>query len=172
MARSRLGRRIERALRKRQFEPFVQPIVDMASGRCVGGEVLMRWAHPERGPLLPSELIEEAERTGLIVAMSSLVMGRAAHRLAPLAQANPALYFSFNITAGQLRRPNLAAELADIFNADTLPQAQVLLDLTEREALDPLTQRTVRALHAAGWRIAIDDFGTGQRAWPRWSRCP
>ena len=161
MARSRLVRRIERALRKRQFEPFVQPIVDMASGRCVGGEVLMRWAHPERGTLPPSEFIDEAERTGLIVAMSVLVMVRAAHRLAPLAQAHPELYFSFNITAGQLRRPSFAAELADIFNADTLPRAQVLLELTEREALDPLTQRTVRALHAAGWRIVIDDFGTG-----------
>jgi EAL domain-containing protein (putative c-di-GMP-specific phosphodiesterase class I) len=162
MARSRLARRIERALRKRQFEPFVQPIVDIADGRCVGGEVLMRWAHPERGILPPSEFIDEAERTGLIVAMSTLVMERAAHRLAPLAHAHRELYFSFNITAGQLRRPTFAAELADIFNADTLPRAQVLLELTEREALDPLTQRTVRALHAAGWRIAIDDFGTGQ----------
>jgi sensor c-di-GMP phosphodiesterase-like protein len=162
LARSRLVRRIERALRKRQFEPFVQPIVDMDTGRCVGGEVLMRWAHPERGILPPSEFIAEAERTGLIVGMSTLVMERAAHRLAPLAQAHPALYFSVNITASQLRRPQFAAELAEIFNADTLPRAQVLLELTEREALDPLTQRTVRALHAAGWRIAIDDFGTGQ----------
>lgn len=172
MARSRLVRRIERALRKRQFEPFVQPIVDMAKGRCVGGEVLMRWAHPERGILPPSEFIDEAERTGLIVGMSTLVMERAAHRLAPLAQAHPELYFSFNITAGQLRRPHFASELADIFNADTLPRAQVLLELTEREALDPLTQRTVRALHAAGWRIAIDDFGTGQSSLAALERMP
>jgi EAL domain-containing protein (putative c-di-GMP-specific phosphodiesterase class I) len=172
MARSRLVLRIERALRKRQFEPFVQPIVDIASGRCVGGEVLMRWVHPERGIVQPGEFIDEAERTGLIVPMSSLVMGRAAHRLAPLAQAHPHLYFSFNITAGQLRRPAFAAELADIFNADTLPRAQVLLELTEREALDPLTQRTVRALHAAGWRIAIDDFGTGQSSLAALERMP
>ncbi|MEY3253404.1 MAG: hypothetical protein RL227_2377, partial [Pseudomonadota bacterium] len=172
LARSRLSRRIERALRKRQFEPFVQPIVDMATGRCVGGEVLMRWAHPERGILAPGEFIDEAERTGLIVGMSSLVMQRAAHRLAPLAQAHPELYFSFNITAGQLRRPQFAAELADIFNADTLPRPQVLLELTEREALDPLTQRTVRALHAAGWRIAIDDFGTGQSSLAALERMP
>ena len=172
MARSRLGRRIERALRKRQFVPFVQPIVDIATGRCVGGEVLMRWAHPERGILPPSEFIGEAERTGLIVGMSTLVMQRAAHRLAPLAQAHPELYFSINITAGQLRRPHFASELADIFNADTLPRAQVLLELTEREALDPLTQRTVRALHAAGWRIAIDDFGTGQSSLAALERMP
>jgi EAL domain-containing protein (putative c-di-GMP-specific phosphodiesterase class I) len=172
LARSRLSRRLERALRKRQFEPFVQPIVDMATGRCVGGEVLMRWAHPERGILPPSEFIDEAERTGLIVGMSTLVMQRAAHRLAPLAQAHPELYFSFNITAGQLRRPQFAAELADIFNADTIPRPQVLLELTEREALDPLTQRTVRALHAAGWRIAIDDFGTGQSSLAALERMP
>jgi EAL domain-containing protein (putative c-di-GMP-specific phosphodiesterase class I) len=172
LARSRLARRIERALRKRQFEPYVQPIVDMASGRCVGGEVLMRWAHPERGILPPGEFIDEAERTGLIVGMSTLVMERAAHRLAPLAHAHPALYFSFNITAGQLRRPHFAAELAEIFNAETLPRSQVLLELTEREALDPLTQRTVRALHTAGWRIAIDDFGTGQSSLAALERMP
>jgi hypothetical protein len=53
ISRSRLVVRIERALQKRQFVPFVQPIVDMATGRCVGGEVLMRWAHPERGILPP-----------------------------------------------------------------------------------------------------------------------
>lgn len=172
LARSRLVRRLERALRKRQFDPFVQPIVDMATGRCVGGEVLMRWAHPQRGILPPSEFIDEAERSGLIAGMSTLVMERAAHRLAPLARAHPGLYFAFNITVGQLRRPHFASELANIFNADTLPRAQVLLELTEREALDPLTQRTLRALHAAGWRIAIDDFGTGQSSLAILERMP
>ena len=162
VVRSRLRHRLEHALRKRQFEPFVQPIVDLRSGRCVGGEVLMRWAHPVRGVLGPAEFIEEAERTGLILGMSDLVMTLAAHRLATLAQADPTLYFSFNVTPGQLREAAFPARLNEIFRPDTLPQQQVILELTERDFMDPHAKRTLIGLRADGWRIAIDDFGTGQ----------
>ena len=161
VSRSRLVRRIEHGLKKRQFEPYVQPIVDLATGRCAGGEVLMRWAHPQRGMLAPGEFIDEAERTGLIVPMSALVMARAAHGLASVALAHPELYFSFNLTAAQLRLPRFAQTLDDLFHAGTLPRDQVLLELTEREAVDPGGARALEALHAAGWRVAIDDFGTG-----------
>ena len=161
--RARLRDRIAKALRRRQFEPHVQPIVDLASGRCAGGEVLMRWHHPQRGVLAPFEFIEEAERTGLIVAMSDLVMVRAAQRLAPLARLQPELYFSFNITPQQLRQSGFVQRLGEIFNAETLPRAQVLLELTEREFVDGSTRRALETLYQAGWRIAIDDFGTGQK---------
>ena len=160
--RARLVKRLARALAKRQFVPFVQPIVDLSSGHCVGGEVLMRWDHPQRGILGPGEFIDEAERTGLILGMSDLTMSLAAHRLAPLAQAQPQLYFSFNITPGQLREPGFAQRLAQTFTPDTLPRQQVLLELTERDFVDPLALGQLIALRADGWRIAIDDFGTGQ----------
>ena len=170
--RARLYRRLVLALRKRQFEPYVQPIVDVASGCCVGGEVLMRWLHPQRGVLGPVEFIEEAERTGLIIGMSELVMARAAHRLAPLAQAHPELYFSFNVTPEQLRAADFAQQLSELFRADTLRREQVLLELTEREFVDPLASRTLISLRAAGWRIAIDDFGTGQSSLATIERLP
>ncbi len=160
--RAELPHRIEKALRKRQFEPYVQPIVDLATGRCAGAEILMRWAHPERGILAPGEFIEEAERCGLILGMSDLVMARAAHRLAPLAAAYPELYFSFNITSGQLRQPHFSHQLSALFHAQTLPQEQVLLELTEREFVDASGVQTLQTLRNQGWRIAIDDFGTGQ----------
>ena len=160
--RARLVKRLARALAKRQFVPFVQPIVDLNSGLCVGGEVLMRWDHPQRGILGPGEFIDEAERTGLILGMSELTMSLAAHRLAPLAQAQPQLYFSINITPGQLREPDFAQRLAKTFTADTLPRQQVLLELTERDFVDPMALGQLIALRADGWRIAIDDFGTGQ----------
>ena len=162
LLRARLHHRLEYALRKRQFEPFVQPIVSLPGGECVGGEVLMRWAHPLRGIVAPGEFIDVAERTGLIEPMSDLIMNRAAHRLAPLGAANPGWSFSFNITPGQLRRGDLAQRLAEIFRADTLPREQVTLELTEREFVDPVAATNLRELRAAGWRIAIDDFGTGQ----------
>jgi EAL domain-containing protein (putative c-di-GMP-specific phosphodiesterase class I) len=162
LLRAELPHRIEKALRKRQFEPYVQPIVDLATGRCAGAEILMRWAHPERGILAPGEFIEEAERCGLILGMSDLVMARAAHRLAPLAAAHPELYFSFNITPAQLRQPLFAQQLATLFHAQTLPRDQVLLELTERDFVDTNGVQTLQTLRGQGWRIAIDDFGTGQ----------
>ena len=162
----RLGRirdtaRLAAALRKREFIPYVQPILDTATGRCVGGEVLMRWQHPHRGVLAPGEFIEAAERSGLIEPMSELVMASAALQLAPLARIDPGLSFSFNVTAGQLRRPGFADGLGQWFNSDSLPSSQVVLELTERDAVDPLAARALQAVHKAGWRIAIDDFGTG-----------
>lgn len=160
--RAQLSNQIEHGLRKRQFEPHVQPIIDLSSGRCSGGEVLMRWAHPERGTLTPGEFIEEAERSRLIIGMSDLVMDRAAHRLARVAALQPDLYFSFNITAAQLRQRHFAARLGELFHAQTIPPSQVLLELTEREFVGVTGNKVLHALHTAGWRIAIDDFGTGQ----------
>jgi EAL domain-containing protein (putative c-di-GMP-specific phosphodiesterase class I) len=162
LLRVRLVHRIATGLRKRQFEPYIQPVVDLASGECVGGEVLMRWEHPDRGTVPPTEFIDEAERSGLIAGMSDLVMGRAAHRLAAIAQAYPGTMFTFNVAPSQLRDRQFADRLAEIFGPDTLPQQQVMLELTEREAVDPRSLRALLALRQAGWRIAIDDFGTGQ----------
>ena len=159
--RARLFHRIQRGLRKREFEPFVQPILDLRSGRCAGVEILMRWQHPHRGTLVPSEFIEEAERTGLIADMSELVMTRAAHRLAPIAREHSDLYFAFNLTPQQLAQPRLLTRLTEIFRADTIPHDRVLLEITEREFVDPVATDSLRALHAAGWRVAVDDFGTG-----------
>ncbi len=161
LRRARLLHRLRRALRKRQFEPFVQPIVDLETGRCVGAEVLMRWKHPQRGILAPAEFIDEAERSGLIVAMSDLVMTRAAHRLAPIALKRPDLYFSFNVTPTQLRQPDFGRRLGELFREDTLAPARVLLELTEREFVDADTQQALAALRRRGWRMAVDDFGTG-----------
>ncbi len=160
--RSRLDRRIAQAQRKRQFEPFVQPIVDLASGRCTGGEVLMRWHHPQRGILGPAEFIDEAERSGLIVAMADQMMSKARHRLAPIVHAHPQLTFAFNVTPAQLRTPRFGERLATLFDTTTLPSTNVLLEVTERDFVDEAAQGALNELQRAGWRTAIDDFGTGQ----------
>lgn len=162
ISRARLVHRLAGAVRKRQFEPWVQPIVEMHSGQCVGGEVLMRWQHPHRGVVTPGEFIEEAERSGLINEMSDLVMGLAAFRLGDLARRHPQLYFSVNVTPGQLARGNFALHLAEVFNKDSLPPVNVLIELTERDIVDAQASHALGALRNAGWRIALDDFGTGQ----------
>lgn len=154
-------RRLEIALRKRRFEPFVQPIVAVQSGRCVGGEVLMRWAHPARGILSPLEFIGLAEESRLIVPMSNMVMAKARDRLAPVIEAHRDLYFSFNITPAQLRTPGFEETLDRIFDAASLPRQHVLLEVTERDVVDAGSESALRALREAGYKLALDDFGTG-----------
>ena len=161
LRRARLHERLVLALRRRQFEPYVQPVLELATGRCVGGEILMRWNHPERGVLAPGGFIEEAERSGLIVPMMHLVMDKAAHRLAALARADRSLQFAFNITPTDLRQRDFVKRLGAHFNDDTLPASQVVLELTEREFVDPQASAALAKLKAGGWRIAMDDFGTG-----------
>jgi EAL domain-containing protein (putative c-di-GMP-specific phosphodiesterase class I) len=132
------------------------------TGHCVGAEVLMRWKHPVRGLLAPAEFIDYAERSGLIVPMSDLLMRQAHQQLAEIAIAHPSLYFSFNITPAQLRTPNFAQSLLDIFDGSPLGPARVLLELTERDLVDEHVRDELTRLRARGFQIAIDDFGTGQ----------
>lgn len=164
MLAGRAGRRrqVETALRKRRFVPVVQPIVDAGSAACVGVEVLMRWKHPARGLISPVELIDFAERSGLIVPMSDLVMRIARDQLAEVALEHPGLYFSFNVTPGQLRRPGFCDEMLTIFDGDPIDPSRVVVELTERDLVDAQVREMLGRLRGAGFRVATDDFGTGQ----------
>lgn len=153
--------RLQHALRKRRFAPVMQPIVDARSGACIGVEVLMRWKHPQRGLIAPAEFIGYAERSGLIVPMSDLLMRQACHQAAEIALAHPHLYFSFNVTPGQLLSPGFADSLLQIFDGDPIGPSRVLLELTERDLVDEQIRAELTRLRSKGFRIAIDDFGTG-----------
>jgi sensor c-di-GMP phosphodiesterase-like protein len=154
--------RLLQAIRKRQFEPVVQPIVDCETGRCLGGEVLMRQQHPVRGLIGPEEFLDVAEQTDLIHAMSMLIITKARDRLAPLVKADPSLYFTFNVTASQLQRPGFADLLVTVFDEQSLPPSNVMLELVERDAVDDASRAALEGLREYGFRVAIDDFGTGQ----------
>jgi sensor c-di-GMP phosphodiesterase-like protein len=154
--------RLRRAVRRRQFEPVVQPIVDAKSGRCLGAEVLMRWDHPVRGLIAPSEFIGQAEQTGLIIPMTDMLMRKARDRLAATLDDFPDLYFSFNVTVSQLADPNFPERLDHLFDEQSLPPRNVVLEMIERDAVDARVGAGLKELRRRGYRIAIDDFGTGQ----------
>jgi EAL domain-containing protein (putative c-di-GMP-specific phosphodiesterase class I) len=154
--------RLQHALKKRRFAPVVQPIVCTQTGLCVGAEVLMRWKHPVRGLVAPAEFIDYAERSGLIVPMSDLLMRQAHQQLADVATAYPALYFSFNVTPIQLGTDGFSQTLLDIFDGSPLGPERVVLELTERDLVDEQVRDELTRLRAKGFKIAIDDFGTGQ----------
>jgi EAL domain-containing protein (putative c-di-GMP-specific phosphodiesterase class I) len=154
--------KLQRALKKRRFAPVVQPIINAQTGECIGMEILMRWKHPTRGLVPPAEFIDYAERSGLIVPMSDLLMRLAHQQLSEIAVANPTLYFSFNVTPAQLRLPDFSKTLLEIFDGDPIGPSRVLLELTERDLVDEQVRDALIRLRSFGFKIAIDDFGTGQ----------
>ncbi|MGQ0434473.1 MAG: putative bifunctional diguanylate cyclase/phosphodiesterase [Microthrixaceae bacterium] len=154
-----------------------QPIVEVSSGRAVGVEALVRWNHPQRGLLQPSEFIAVAERTGLVVPLGCWVLDQAClqvreWRLAGL--VDEAFYVSVNLSARHFRDHRVIQDVVHAINRSALPASTLLIEITESalEAdLDP-DGRLVGALKAQGTRLAIDDFGTGYSSLGRLATFP
>ena len=163
-ARLTLELELRTAIDKNQLVLHYQPRVDVATGRPVGMEALVRWQHPERGLLAPGHFIEIAEETGLIVPMGAWVLreaGRAQRRLA--AAGAPGLTMSVNVSARQFKNPRLVDEVAELIAIAGCAPQQIELELTESAVMDQpdVAEATMRRLKALGVRLAMDDFGTG-----------
>ena len=153
-------RQLREALRDGQFRLHYQPIMELAPGRCVGFEALVRWQHPARGLLGPSAFLDVAERTGLIVPLGAWVLREASRQLLEW-QTDPQLarlLVSVNLSGQQLQVE--AGGEHDLL-AMTFP-AGLHLEITETSLVDtPEAMRTMRALHHRGVPLMLDDFGTG-----------
>ncbi len=158
-ARKQLEADLRRALAEGQFQLHYQPQVDLASGRLVGVEALLRWHHPDCGQILPGDFIPIAEDTGLIVPLGEWVL-RTACRQATLW---PDLRMAVNLSPAQFRIPGLALEVARILDETGLCGERLELEITENVLLHDTeaTLGTLRALKDLGVSVAMDDFGTG-----------
>ncbi|GHD67786.1 EAL domain-containing protein [Jeongeupia chitinilytica] len=155
---------LRRALEAKQFEPFLQPIVDARDGRWIGAEVLMRWHLPGEGLIRPDLFIPMAERTGLILPMTRDLMQQVATVLAPhAAELPPCCHIGFNISAAHCRDPQLLDDCRDFLAAFPPGTVELWLELTERELIEPTedTDLLFQQLDAIGVKVAIDDFGIG-----------
>ena len=146
-----------------------QPIMDLRTGRVIGFEALMRWNHPERGLLRPSQFIAFAEETGLIVPMGMWALETACRQTAYWQSVRdrttdePPLAISVNLAARQVADRTLAKTVAEIIDRTGISPGAVCLELTENTLMQD-TASTVDALHALrsqGVHLSIDDFGTG-----------
>lgn len=146
-----------------------QPVIDMDTRRIVTLEALLRWRHPKEGYIPPSRFIPVAEETGLIVPIGEFVLQRIVADLATWRAAHlSAVPVAMNVSAGQLRRSNLRAQIAAALEAHQVPPQLLQVELTEGAMFEQLEGRqgdsneeAVNDLRALGIRIAIDDFGTG-----------
>ena len=153
---------LRRALARGELRVHYQPIVDAKSGKVSGHEALVRWQHPERGLLPPSEFIQVAEDTGLILKIGEWVLQEAC-RWATFVGVERNMPVSVNLSARQFNDPKLVQLVARALKDTGLPAHLLTLEITESTAMQQtdVTLGTLRRLKELGVSIAIDDFGTG-----------
>jgi diguanylate cyclase (GGDEF)-like protein len=142
-----------------------QPIVALTTGELIGVEALVRWRHPTRGLLLPSEFITVAEDTGAIVEIGAWVLDASLRQLCrwkDVREGAP-LSVSVNVSARQLGVPGFAEQVDRLLRSIGLDPSRLVLEVTESVLVDRAGRAatTLEALRRLGVRIAIDDFGTG-----------
>ncbi len=155
---------LRRALRAREFVPYLQPLVVGASGRVMGAEVLMRWQHPNSGLIRPDLFIPQAEESGVIVPMTAQLMQTVALSLGSCQETLPeGFHIGFNISAAHCQDLSLLSECRAFLDHLSPGRVVLVLELTERELLvaDAHTLALFRRLDEMGVKLAIDDFGTG-----------
>ncbi|MGH3050450.1 MAG: putative bifunctional diguanylate cyclase/phosphodiesterase, partial [Gaiellaceae bacterium] len=156
---------LRRAVERDELMLHYQPIVELATGRIVGVEALLRWNHPVRGPVGPLQFIPMAEETGLIVALGRWVLGEACRRAARSRRllGGDAPWTSVNISGRQLLDSGLAGDVEAALAAVDLPASALALEITETVLVQDvdLAVGRLEELRRLGVLIAIDDFGTG-----------
>jgi diguanylate cyclase (GGDEF)-like protein/PAS domain S-box-containing protein len=155
---------LRRAVRDNGLRLVYQPVVDLATGRVSGFEALVRWYHPQRGSIRPSEFVAVAEESELIVELGTWVLRRALTDAAswPRGGTVPTTV-AVNVSPRQLMTPGFP-ELVQALLAETgLPGDQLCLELTETALVGDVVPvvAALRALRDLDVRLAIDDFGTG-----------
>jgi diguanylate cyclase (GGDEF)-like protein len=152
------------ALAHREFTLAYQPQFDLRTGRLIGAEALIRWHHPDKGPISPARFIPLAERSGLIVPIGDWVLQEACAQAQRWRAAGwTDLTISVNVSPVQFRRGSVEASVAQALAASGLPSAKLELELTESLLIqDSLAlAESLASLRRLGVRFAIDDFGTG-----------
>jgi diguanylate cyclase (GGDEF)-like protein/PAS domain S-box-containing protein len=155
---------LERALDRGELRVVYQPILELRTGAMVGAEALLRWTHPERGPIPPAEFIPLAEEGGQIVELGRFVLRTACQEVArwPRPVRGWPLAISVNLSARQLDG-TLVKEVSQALAASDLEPARLTLEITESVLVQD-SQGTIERLQGLkdlGVRLAIDDFGTG-----------
>lgn len=154
---------LRKALELGEFQLHYQPILDLRTQRFTGFEALLRWEHPTRGMVSPSEFIPLAEDLGLIGAIGEWVIREA---FAEAARWPAGYRVAVNVSSSQFRRGNLVGVIMHALASTGLAHDRVEIEITESLFLenDETNLEILRQLHALGLRVAMDDFGTGYSA--------
>ena len=158
-----LGSELRRALEAGDIVAHYQPKVEVSSGRVVGAEALVRWDHPERGIVLPSQFLPVVQKAGLMGSLTALVLQRAAAEAAAWSRDGLDLGVAVNVDVDALLDPAFPRRVAEVLEETGLAPELLTIELTETSLMaDPVRAGYVaRELSSVGVRLSIDDFGTG-----------
>ena len=173
---TRLAADLRQAITRDEVSLVYQPIVELPHGRVAGVEALVRWNHPEHGPVSPDVFIPLAERNGFIIELGGWILERVIAQAAVWQErygCSAPETVSVNISARQLHEPGFAASVAAMLTAAGLAPGHLLAEVTETAVLGTgAGLEAVRKLHEMGLRVALDDFGTGQSSLSLLVTCP
>lgn len=173
--RIRIASELRHALESDGLTVYYQPIYAMAAQKLVGCEALVRWNHPERGLIAPSEFIPIAEENGLISSIDQWMLKHACAQMQTWLIAGADLEFiAVNLSSRSLSNLNLAEQVAQTLHHAQLGAQHLELEVTESAMMeDPLSADIIlRQLRDIGVRLAIDDFGTGYSSLARLKSLP
>jgi diguanylate cyclase (GGDEF)-like protein len=171
----KLENQLRGALKRHEFFLCYQPIVSIDSGSIKGFEALIRWQHPERGVVLPSEFIFIAEEAGLTADIGAWVLSEACNQLVRWReQGLRDCFVSVNLSATQFADTGLAAHVNQILEQNSLDPALLHLEITESVVMDNAEKAcvTLNQLRTLGVQLSIDDFGTGYSSLSYLARFP
>jgi diguanylate cyclase (GGDEF)-like protein/PAS domain S-box-containing protein len=177
LARHQLENDLRYALEKQEFSLYYQPIVELKTRRLQGFEALIRWYHPVRGWISPSQFIPIAEATGLIHPLGDWVLRTACQQLNLWREQYPqaeALQMNLNLSVHQLKEVDLVERIKALLEIHQLPSQVIKLEITESAFLETVTNQdaVVERLKELGLGLCIDDFGTGYSSLSRLHEFP
>jgi EAL domain-containing protein (putative c-di-GMP-specific phosphodiesterase class I) len=167
---------LRQALEQGEIAVFYQPIMRLANRSVAGFEALLRWKHPERGLVEPSDFIAHSEESGLIVALGKFALEQAAGELAHWQRyfpVTPPLFVSVNLSRRQLRDAGFEQLFAHVASGAQIMAGSLKLEITESAvSADSELSAILARLKSAGAGLAIDDFGTGASTLSRFRTLP
>jgi EAL domain-containing protein (putative c-di-GMP-specific phosphodiesterase class I) len=166
MNRLQMETDLRRAIERQEFVLYYQPIVSLETGAICGMEALIRWEHPERGMIMPSNFIPVAEETGLILQIGHWGLREACRQMSEWQNQFPGgdkLHVSVNLSGKQFSQPDLIDQVTDALSDTGLDASGLKLEITESVVMEDIENATtmLKQLRALGVESSIDDFGTG-----------
>lgn len=157
------------ALARDEFKLYMQPLVDLSSGRIVGAEGLARWQHPEYGLLMPADFLEVLEVSADYHRFTAQMLERAVELAAACDSDGYPLRVAVNLGSMSFRNHDLPQQIASLLAVHRLPAERLTLEVTETDLLDEGgdSATVFAALDELGVRLSIDDFGTGYSSMQR-----
>ncbi len=160
----KLEQELRRGLEKRQFIPYLQPIMNLEKGCVSGFEALIRWQHPERGMVFPDQFIQVAEHTNVVQNLDRMMLEKACETLPLLDQAGMKdAFISVNMSGINFNVEGIVKSIGDTLARYKASPERIKLEITESALIDDPShaEEVLRGLKELGFTIALDDFGTG-----------